>query len=73
VAKTPSSLDWFVFSHKMEWPQYIDGLKWDNTFARQIGIEAIPSMWLIDQKGNRRHINARAEPGGKDFGFASAS
>jgi hypothetical protein len=57
----------------MEWPQYIDGLKWDNTFARQIGIEAIPSMWLIDQKGNRRHINARAEPGGKDFGFASAS
>jgi hypothetical protein len=49
----------------MEWPQYFDGLKWDNKFARQFGIESIPAMWLVDKKGNLSDINARADLSGK--------
>jgi thiol-disulfide isomerase/thioredoxin len=59
------SLKEFVSSHKMEWPQYFDGLKWDNKFARQFGIESIPAMWLVDKKGNLSDINARADLSGK--------
>jgi thiol-disulfide isomerase/thioredoxin len=59
------SLQEFVAGHKMEWPQYFDGQKWDNKFARQFAIEAIPAMWLIDKKGNLSDINARADLNGK--------
>jgi len=59
------SLNEFVSSHKMEWPQYFDGQKWDNKFAQQFGIEAIPAMWLIDKKGNLSDINALAGLSGK--------
>ena len=53
------SLTGFVAAHKMEWPEYFDGLE-DNKFAVQCGIEGIPAMWLIDKKGNLRDINARS-------------
>jgi len=54
------SLTAFVSGHKMDWPQFFDGLAWQNKFALQFGIESIPAMWLIDKKGNLRDINARA-------------
>ena len=49
----------FVAQNKMEWPQYFDGKGWDNKFGKQFGIEAIPTMWLIDKKGNLRDLEAR--------------
>jgi thiol-disulfide isomerase/thioredoxin len=59
------SLNEFVSGHKMDWPQYFDGQKWDNKLAQQFAIEAIPAMWLIDKKGNLRDINAGTDLGGK--------
>ena len=53
------SLTDFVAGHKMEWPQFFDGLEWQSKFAQQFSIESIPAMWLIDKKGNLRDINAR--------------
>ena len=55
----------FVSGHQMAWPQYFDGLTWDNKFAKQFGIDSIPAMWLVDKKGNLRDINARADLNGK--------
>lgn len=51
------SLTQFVAEHKMEWPQYFDGLE-ENKLAARFGIENLPVLWLIDKKGNLRDINA---------------
>jgi thiol-disulfide isomerase/thioredoxin len=53
------ALERFVKAHKMTWPQYFDGKRWDNDFGKQFGIEGIPTMWLVDKKGNLRDLNAR--------------
>lgn len=49
----------FVTTKNMTWPQYFDGLHWQNRIARENGINSIPAMWLIDKKGNLRSLNAR--------------
>jgi thiol-disulfide isomerase/thioredoxin len=58
------SLQHFVAENKMEWPQYFDGLQWKNKYARQFGIESIPTMWLVDKTGKLREMNAREDLAG---------
>jgi thiol-disulfide isomerase/thioredoxin len=53
-------LEDFVKSKEMAWPQYFDGKGWENTFGKQYGIRSIPSMWLVDKKGNLVDLSARA-------------
>ena len=62
--KDKDKLTQFVAAHKMEWPQFFDGLYWQNKYAVQFGIESIPAMWLIDKKGLLRDVDARANLGG---------
>jgi peroxiredoxin len=62
--KDKDKLTQFTADHKMEWPQFFDGLYWQNKYARQFGIESIPTMWLIDKKGNLRDMNAREDLSG---------
>lgn len=52
-------LESFVKREKMAWPQYFDGKGWGNKFGQEFGIQSIPSMWLVDKKGNLRDMNAR--------------
>jgi peroxiredoxin len=63
--KDKDKLTQFVADNKMEWPQFFDGLYWQNKYARQFGIESIPAMWLIDKKGALRNVNARADLSGE--------
>ena len=50
---------------EMTWQQYFDGKGWDNEISTTFHIRAIPSMWLVDKKGNLRDQNAREDlPGG---------
>jgi peroxiredoxin len=51
-----SKLDDFTKSHGMEWPQFFDGLHWQNKFVQQYKIMAVPAMWLVDKKGVLRDI-----------------
>lgn len=46
---------------EMTWPQFFDGNGWKNKFGVQFGIQSIPTMWLVDKKGNLRDVNARGE------------
>ena len=55
----------FIKSKEMPWPQFFDGKGWQNQFAGQFGIQAIPAMWLVDKKGNLRDLNAREDLVGK--------
>lgn len=55
------ALESFVEREKMTWPQYFDGKGWQNEFGRKFGIDAIPAMWLVDQKGILVDLNARGD------------
>jgi peroxiredoxin len=52
-----SALRKFVREKNLTWPQYFDGQGWENKFAVQYGIFAIPTMWLVDKRGNLRDSN----------------
>jgi len=41
----------FLKEQKMTWPQYFDGLKWENKLAVKYGVESIPSSYLLDKNG----------------------
>lgn len=53
------SLEHFVTENQMAWPQYFDGEGWGNKFGKEFGINSIPTMWLVDKKGNLRDLNGR--------------
>lgn len=53
------ALETFVKKKGMTWPQYFDGEGWQNKFGQEFGINSIPAMWLVDQKGILRDLNAR--------------
>jgi thiol-disulfide isomerase/thioredoxin len=49
----------FVSEKNLPWPQYFDGKHWGNKFGVEYAIDSIPTMWLVDKKGNLRDSNAR--------------
>lgn len=50
----------FTKTHNMTWPQYFDGGDFTtNAIAKRFGIGEIPSMWLVDKKGNLATFNGR--------------
>jgi len=55
------ALQRFVQKEGLPWPQYFDGKVWQNKFGIQFGIASIPTMWLVDKKGNLRNANARGD------------
>ena len=59
--KDPKKLLAYVKKKKMPWPQYHDGLFWNNKLSQEYGIGSIPAMWLVDKKGNLVDMNARSD------------
>jgi len=51
----------FIQEKALPWPQHFDGKGWQNQFAVQYGIFSIPTMWLVDKRGNLRDTNARGD------------
>jgi thiol-disulfide isomerase/thioredoxin len=49
--KDAQALANFVAKKLIPWPQYFDGKGWENDFATKYGVDAIPEMWLINQRG----------------------
>ena len=45
----------------MAWPQYFDGGGWKNKISSKFLIDAVPTMWLIDKKGNLRTTSLRSD------------
>ncbi len=43
---------------EMTWPQYFDGAGWQNKYAQEFAITSIPTMWLVDKRGNFRDADA---------------
>ena len=53
-------LESVVEREKMAWPQHFD-TSGQNKFGQEFGITGIPTMWLVDKKGNLRDLNARED------------
>ena len=45
---------------RASWPTHFDGMGWRSPVARSLGINALPSVWILDKKGILRTINARS-------------
>lgn len=52
-------LETFVSENDIPWPQFFDGKGWKNRLAMKYGIHSIPTLWLIDKKGNLVDMKAR--------------
>ena len=52
-------LDQAIKLFGIPWPINFDGKGWENAVARPLGINAIPTVWILDKKGILRTLNAR--------------
>ncbi len=52
-------LDEAIRLFDLKWPVNFDGKGWENAVARPLGINAIPTVWILDKKGILRTLNAR--------------
>lgn len=59
--KQEDKLRRFVKENSMSWPQYFDGLGWQNKIAKDFAIDSLPAMWLVDKQGKLRDIDARED------------
>lgn len=46
-----------------DWPTNFDGMGWDNALARPLGINALPTVFILDKSGILRALNARDDYG----------
>jgi len=54
-----STLDSMREQLHLTWPIAFDGKGWRGPLARPFGINAVPTLWLIDSNGVLRDLNAR--------------
>lgn len=55
--KEKEDLTKFIAEEKLPWPQYFDGLGWENKLGQRFNITGIPTLWLVDKKGHLRDLN----------------
>ena len=42
-------------------PVAFDGKGWESPLVRSLGINSLPTLWIVDRKGNLRALNARTD------------
>lgn len=50
----------FLAARLVPWPQFFDGQGCKNRFGRELGIQSLPTLWLVDRQGLLRDLNARS-------------
>ena len=58
---TRAALDALMKARKISWPVIFDGNGWKGPLVRSLGINALPTLWIVDRRGNLRTLNARTE------------
>jgi thiol-disulfide isomerase/thioredoxin len=56
-----SALTNVLAKQNMTWPQHWEEATEGNKFAEEFEVASIPTMWLIDKKGNLRDLNGRED------------
>ena len=52
------TLDAVMKSRALTWPVAFDGKGWESPLVRGLGINALPTVWLLDARGRLRSLNA---------------
>jgi hypothetical protein len=58
--ENPKTLDSRLRELHADWPTHFDGMGWQSPVARSLGINALPTVWILDKKGILKTINARS-------------
>ena len=45
----------------LHWPVHCDGRGWEGELVRSLGINALPTVWVLDRKGHLLTLNAREQ------------
>ena len=45
----------------LRWPVHCDGRGWKGELVRSLGINALPTVWVLDRDGNLLDLNARGD------------
>ena len=54
----PETLTALMKARGITWPVAFDGKGWQSPLARALGINALPTVWLLDARGRLRSLNA---------------
>ena len=52
------TLDAVIKARALTWPVAFDGKGWESPLVRGLGINAVPTVWLLDTRGRLRSLNA---------------
>jgi peroxiredoxin len=52
------ALDAVIKARSLTWPVAFDGKSWESPLVRALGINAVPTVWLLDARGRLRSLNA---------------
>jgi len=47
----------------LQWPVHCDGRGWQGELVRSLGINALPTVWVLDRRGQLVTLNARDQAG----------
>ncbi len=50
-----------VEAANLRWPTQCDGRGWKSELVRSLGINALPTVWVLDREGKLLDLNARGE------------
>ncbi len=52
------TLEGVMKSRNITWPVAFDGNGWESPLVRELGINKLPTVWLLDARGHLRSLNA---------------
>ena len=58
---TRQALDAVIKARGVDWPVIWDGKGWESPTVRNLAINALPTLWILDKHSNLRTLNARTE------------
>ena len=61
----PEPLGELLKSQKIAWPIVRDGQAWESPIIRGLGINSLPTVWLLDREGKLRSLDALENTGGQ--------
>ncbi|HEX8310792.1 MAG TPA: thioredoxin-like domain-containing protein [Chthoniobacteraceae bacterium] len=47
----------FLTAKKITWPVSYDGAGWESSLVRSLGVNGMPTVWLLDRQGRLRSLN----------------
>ncbi|MDB6173921.1 MAG: resA 2 [Chthoniobacteraceae bacterium] len=61
----PEMLAEVIKEKAITWPVAFDGKGWESPLIRSLGINAVPTVWLLDREGHLRSLNALESTAGQ--------